>query len=66
MREIIGDALIIALGLILIVHFGLFWYYGWIRIGEPSRIILGIETVMALAILYLGIDRFRDDIRRMK
>jgi len=63
MREIIGDGLIIALSIILIVHFSLFWMYGWIRVGEPNRIILGVETAMAMAILALGIERFLNDLR---
>lgn len=62
MREIIGDLLIIALGIILILHFILFWFYGWILVGEPSKIILGVETAMAIGVLALGIERLRNDL----
>ena len=63
MREIIGDLLIIALGIILIVHFILFWFYGWIFVGETNKIILGVETAMAVGVLALGIERLRDDLK---
>ena len=65
-REIIGDTLTIALGLILLFHFGMFWTKTWIRIGEPNEIMLTVETVMALAILGLGIERYIDDFRRRR
>ena len=66
MREIIGDLLVIAFALILLLHFSYFWAIGWVLVGESNRVILGFETAMAVAILVLGIERYRDDMRRRK
>ncbi len=34
------------------------WIGGWLVIGEPSKPILVVETMMALGIIVLGIDRW--------
>ena len=47
----------IALGIILIYHFMLFWIQGQVIIGEPNKIILLFETVMSVAIFVFGIER---------
>ncbi len=63
MKEIIGDILLIAFGIILLIHFILFWTVGWIHIGESNSAILAVETIMAVVIIAFGIERFFDDVR---
>ncbi len=64
MKEIIGDILLIAMGIILLIHFVLFWTVGWIHIGESNSAILAVETLMAVGIIILGIDRYINDVRK--
>ncbi len=58
LRNIIAFSLVIALGIILAVHFALFWVYGGVFIYEDNRVILVIETIMSLSIIAFGIERF--------
>lgn len=64
LKEFIGDCLIFALGFIVFVHLILFLFFGWILIGEPNRIILGIEMAMAVVVMVLAVDRAKGDIPR--
>lgn len=58
LKEVIASCLVICLGLILAIHFALFWIYdGGVLIYENSKVILSIETVMSIAILCFGIER---------
>lgn len=57
MKDVIASCLVISLGIILAVHFALFWAYGGVLIYEDNKIILLIETVMSLAILGFGVER---------
>lgn len=58
LKEVIASCLVICLGLILTIHFALFWIYdGGVLIYENSKVILSIETVMSIAILCFGIER---------
>ena len=57
MKAVISSCLVIALGIILIYHFMLFWIQGQVIIGEPNKIILLFETVMSVAIFVFGIER---------
>ena len=56
-KDIIAYCLVIALGIILALHFILFWIYGGVFIHESNKIILTIETVMSAAILIFGVER---------
>ena len=58
-KEIMADLLLVIFGLWLLGHFIMFWIGGWLVIGEPSKPILVVETIMALGIIVLGIDRWR-------
>ena len=49
--------LVVALGLILIIHFTLFWIYGGVFIYEHNKIILTLETIMSIGIIGFGIER---------
>lgn len=49
--------LVLALGLILIIHFTLFWLYGGVFIYEHNKIILALETLMSIGIIGFGIER---------
>ena len=49
--------LVVALGLILIIHFTLFWIYGGVFIYEHNKIILTLETLMSIGIIGFGFER---------
>ncbi len=57
LREIMAYCLVLALGLILIVNFTLFWMYGGVFIYEHNKIILTLETIMSIGIIGFGIER---------
>jgi hypothetical protein len=57
LREIMAYCLVVALGLILIIHFTLFWMYGGVFIYEHNKIILALETLMSIGIIGFGIER---------
>jgi hypothetical protein len=57
LKEIIAYCLVVALGLILIIHFTLFWIYGGVFIYESNKIILALETVMSVGIIGFGFER---------
>ncbi|MBE0480274.1 MAG: hypothetical protein IBX68_04780 [Dehalococcoidia bacterium] len=56
-RNTIASCLVIALGVILALHFAMFWMYGSLLIYEDNKTILAVETVMSLAILLFGVER---------
>jgi len=56
-KDIAASCLIIALGIILVVHFALFWVYGGVFIYESNKAVLLLETVMSIAILGFGVER---------
>ena len=66
LKEIIGDAMVVFFAIWMLICFTQFWLSptGWKLMGEPNRIVLGIETAVAVAILGLGIERLIDDFRR--
>lgn len=57
LKEVISSCLVVALGLILIIHFTLFWIYGGVFIYEHNKIILALETLMSVGIIGFGIER---------
>jgi hypothetical protein len=57
LKEIMAYCLVLALGLILIIHFALFWIYGGVFIYEHNKIILTLETIMSIGIIGFGIER---------
>ena len=57
LKEVVASCLVIALGIILIVHFALFWAYGGVFIYESNKIILTLETIMSVAIIGFGFER---------
>ncbi|MBM3157440.1 MAG: hypothetical protein FJ004_09175 [Chloroflexi bacterium] len=57
LKEVIASSLVIALGLILIIHFALFWIYGGVFIYESNKIILALETLMSIGIIGFGFER---------
>jgi multisubunit Na+/H+ antiporter MnhC subunit len=57
LKEVISSSLVIALGLILIIHFTLFWIYGGVFIYESNKIILALETIMSIGIIGFGFER---------
>jgi len=56
-KQIVASCLVIALGIILAVHFALFWVHGGVYIYESNKVILLLETVMSIAILGFGVER---------
>jgi len=57
LKEVIASSLVIALGIILIIHFTLFWIYGGVFIYESNKIILALETLMSIGIIGFGFER---------
>jgi hypothetical protein len=57
LKEIMAYCLVVALGLILIIHFTLFWIYGGVFIYEHNKVILTLETLMSIGIICFGIER---------
>ena len=57
LKDAIASCLVIALGIILAVHFAMFWIYGGVFIHESNTIILIIETAMSVAIVGFGLER---------
>ncbi len=57
LKNVVASSLVLALGIILVVHFALFWMYGGVFIYEDNKVILTIETVMSVFILAFGIER---------
>jgi hypothetical protein len=57
LKEIMAYCLVLALGLILIIHFALFWLYGGVFIYEHNKVILTLETLMSVGIIGFGIER---------
>jgi hypothetical protein len=57
LKDVIASSLVIALGIILIVHFTLFWIYGGVFIYESNKIILALETAMSITIIGFGFER---------
>ena len=64
--EVAGDWLIIAFGVILLIHFSLFWIYGGVWIFESNKIVRGIETAMAVLIIAFGFNRWRGHMQKRK
>ena len=65
MREILGDALLIAFFIILAVNFSMLWLHGGAYfIYEHNKAILITETVMTAGIGIIGIERLIDDLRK--
>jgi hypothetical protein len=56
-KDVIASCLVIALGIILVLHFALFWVYGGVYIYESNKVILLLETIMSIAILGFGVER---------
>ena len=65
-KEIIADVLLVIFGVWVLGHLIMFWIGGWIVIGEPSKPMLVLETIMALGIIILCIDRWRAHRRKAK
>jgi len=57
LKEVIASCLVIALGVILIIHFALFWIYGGVFIYENNKVILALETLMSITIIGFGFER---------
>lgn len=57
LKDAIASCLVIALGIILIIHFALFWVYGGVFIYESNKIILTLETIMSVLIIGFGFER---------
>ena len=54
-KGVIASNLVIALGIILIIHFLLLWVYGGVFVYESNKIILTAETLMSIAITCFGL-----------
>jgi hypothetical protein len=57
LKDVTASCLVIALGIILAVHFAMFWIYGGVFIYESNKIILIVETAMSIAIMGFGLER---------
>ncbi len=61
-REILGDALLMASGAAFFYQFVTIAFLGWYG-REPVKWILAIEILMGVAIFALGLERFLKDVR---
>lgn len=66
LKEVWGDMLVIALGIILEIHFVLFKVKGWVLIGEDNPWILNLEIALAAGIILFGVERWWDNYKRWK
>jgi len=57
LKTALASCLVIALGLILPVHFILFWMYGGVFIHESNKLLLLIETIVSFTIIGFGMER---------
>lgn len=57
-RDVIASCLVIALGVILVIHFAFLGVYGGVYIYENNKVVLLVETVMSIAILGFGVERY--------
>ena len=64
-RELLGDALIVISGFLMLYIFIIIEIYGQYA-HEPNTIIRWIEIALGPAIIVLGIDRFWSDLKRRK
>jgi amino acid permease len=53
--EILAYSLVIALGIILVLMFSLFWFWGGALAYEHNRVALGLETALGVVILCFGL-----------
>ena len=56
-RNVVAYCLVIAFGLIMVIHLGLFWAYGGLFVHEDNTIALLLETLMSITIVAFGIER---------
>jgi len=62
-KEILGDALIVAFGVVALFIFIVIEVFG--RFGyEPNRYILWLEIFMGIPMIILGVERFIHDMKR--
>ena len=57
LKNVVAFSLVVALGVILIIHFVMFWIYGGVFIYEDNRVILALETLMSITIIGFGLER---------
>ena len=57
LKDVIAYCLVISFGIILAMHFVLFWVFGGVFIYEDNKAVLLLETIMSVAILGFGIER---------
>ncbi|MEE8471226.1 MAG: hypothetical protein V3S51_07850 [Dehalococcoidia bacterium] len=57
LKDVLASSLVVALGIILIIHFAMFWIYGGVFIYESNKVVLTLETLMSISIIAFGIER---------
>lgn len=57
-KHLIADAIIIGMSAALLWYFSNIWRYGQYFAVEPNIVIRSLETVVLLAILVFGINKF--------
>ena len=62
-KNLVADAMVIALSFALLWHFSNIWQYGQFLIQEPNIVILSVETVILLIMLGFGIWKFVRDLK---
>jgi len=63
-RELLGDCLIIAFGLMMSLIFAGLWIAGEVTLYEDILWIKVLESVLVVGITILGIERVIEDIKR--
>lgn len=62
--EVIGDALIITFGAWSVFTFAHILLYGRLFLVEPNMAILATETILAVGVVAVGIERLIDDLKK--
>lgn len=64
--ELAGDIVLIGYGAWMLFIFVEILLKGSHYVGEPRAMVLGLELVLTILIILLGLERFSDDLEREK
>lgn len=64
--ELAGDVILVGFGAWMLFIFLEILFKGSHYVGEPRAIVLGLELVITVIIILLGLERFYDDLEQEK
>lgn len=59
LKESLSHHLLLVFGILFLGHLIAFWFTDWIVVGEPSKLWLILEILVALGVIALGVERLR-------